>query len=182
MSLTFLRGRRALAVAFGLLLAAGAAAPAVAQTMKIAVLDTEKVLTTSETGKKALAELQTLRDQKETQAQTLDQQIQDLRQRLSDGRMSLSEDKLADLQKQYEDKTIEMKRFQDDANRELGKKRDEVLAAIDKKVMPIINQYGKEKGYDLIFRKFDSGLVYAAETVDITNDIIGRLDGGAAGQ
>ncbi len=33
--------------------------------------------------------------------------------------------------------------------------------AIDERVMPVINQVGKELGYTLIFRKFESGLIYA---------------------
>ncbi len=35
--------------------------------------------------------------------------------------------------------------------------------------MPVINQVGKEQGYTLIFRKFESGLIYADEAVDITD-------------
>ena len=34
--------------------------------------------------------------------------------------------------------------------------------------MPVINQVGKELGYTLIFRKFESGLIYADEAIDIT--------------
>jgi Skp family chaperone for outer membrane proteins len=45
--------------------------------------------------------------------------------------------------------------------------------------MPVINQAGKELGYTLIFRKFESGLIYADEAVDITDSIIKRLDAAA---
>ncbi len=47
--------------------------------------------------------------------------------------------------------------------------------------MPVINQAGKDLGYTLIFRKFESGLIYADEAIDITTIIIQRLDA-AAGQ
>ena len=95
----------------------------------------------------------------------------------------MSEDKLADLQQQLEDKTIALKRFQDDANREMSKRKDDILASVDRKVMPIIAQVGKDKGYTLIFRKFESGLIYASDEVDITAEVIQRIDaaeGGAA--
>jgi Skp family chaperone for outer membrane proteins len=42
--------------------------------------------------------------------------------------------------------------------------------------MPVINRAGKELGYTLIFRKFESGLIFADESVDLTNEIIRRLD------
>jgi len=158
------------------------ATPAGAQQgMKIAVHNTEQVLLESATGKRALADLQTVKEEKEKQGQALQKEINDLRNRVSEGRLSLSEDKLAALQQQLEDRTISLQRFQDDAQRDLNKKKDEVLASVDRKVMPIIAQIGKEKGYALIFRKFESGLIYAADEVDITSEIIKRIDAANAG-
>ena len=42
--------------------------------------------------------------------------------------------------------------------------------------MPIIDQIGKEQGLTLIFNKFQSGLVYADDTVDITDEVIRRFN------
>jgi outer membrane protein len=174
----------------GLALAASpflATAPALAQTaaasgIKIAVIDTERILLTSNTGKKALADLKKLQEGKEAEARTKQQEIKDLQAKISDGRLSLAQDKLGEMEKQLEAKLVSLRRFQEDANAELGKMRDQVLAAIDQKVMPVINQVGKELGYTLIFRKFESGLIYADEAVDITASIIQRLDGAAPAQ
>jgi outer membrane protein len=159
------------------------AAPAAAPggPIKIAVIDTEKILLSSQAGKKALADLKKLQEAKENELRTRAQELKDLQSKISEGRLSLAQDKLADLSKQYEEKEIAVRRLQDDATRELNKKRDEMLAAIDSRVMPVINQAGKDLGYTLIFRKFESGLIYADEAVDITNVIIQRLDA-AAGQ
>lgn len=174
------RSSRVTALAVAAVLALGAAAPLAAQGQKIAIIDTERILTTSATGKAALENLTALREQKQQQGQALEAQLTDLQNRLQEGRLSLSDDKLAELQRQVEDKAVEMRRFQDDANRELAAKRDEVLAAVDEKVMPVINRFGQEQGYDLIFRKFESGLIYAAEAVDITDEVIAALDGTSA--
>lgn len=156
--------------------------PAAASGIKIAVIDTERILLTSATGKKALADLKKLQEAKEGEARTKQQEIKDLQAKLTDGRLSLAQDKLSEMEKQLEEKIVGLRRFQEDANAELGKKRDQVLAAIDQKVMPVINQVGKEMGYTLIFRKFESGLIYADEAVDITASIIQRLDGAAPAQ
>jgi outer membrane protein len=159
---------------------AGQPAAASAGPMKIAIIDTEKILLSSATGKKALADLKKLQEQKEAEVRSKAAELKDLQTKISEGRLSLAQDKLAELGKQYEEKEIALRRFQDDATRELNKKRDEILAKIDEQVMPVINKTGKELGYTLIFRKFESGLIYADEAVDITNVIIQRLDGGAA--
>ena len=42
--------------------------------------------------------------------------------------------------------------------------------------MPIINAYGAEQGYSLIFNKFESGLVFAEDAIDITDEILRRFD------
>lgn len=159
-------------------LALGLAAPLAAQAQKIAVIDTERVITASTTGKQALEGLTSLREQKEREGEALQKELVDLQTRLQEGRLSLSEDRIAELQRQAEDKALAMRRFQDDANRELAKRRDEVLAAVDQKVMPVINQFGQANGYDLIFRKFESGLIYATEAIDITDEVIAALDAG----
>lgn len=161
---------------------ATAQAPAASNgAIKIAVIDTEKILLSSQAGKKAVADLKKLQETKENELRTKAQELKDLQTKLSEGRLSLAQDKLADLSKQYEEKEIALRRLQDDATRELNKKRDEMLAGIDGRVMPVINQAGKDLGYTLIFRKFESGLIYADEAIDITNVIIQRLDA-AAGQ
>jgi outer membrane protein len=160
--------------------AAPAAAPAAAGPVRIAVIDTEKILLSSNAGKKAVADLKKLQDQREKELGARAQELKDLQAKLNDGRLSLAQDKLADLSKQYEEKEIAIRRAQDDATRELNKKRDEMLAQIDQRVMPVINQVGKDLGYTLIFRKFESGLIYADEAIDITSVVIQRLDTAAA--
>ncbi len=172
---------RSILAGAGLVLLAAPAAPAAAQAPpKIAVVDTERILLESQTGKQALAELKKLGEQKETELRGRAQELRDLQVKISEGRLSLAEDKLAELSKQYEDKEIALRRLQDDAKRELDKRRDTVLAQIDAKVMPVLNQIGAEGGYALIFRKFESGLIYADEALDITASVIQRLDGGGA--
>ena len=181
--------RAAVAGVLGLALAAAPAAaqpaaqpPAAAPggAIKIAVIDTEKILLSSQAGKKALADLKKLQEQREAELRGKAQELKDLQTKISEGRLSLAQDKLAELSKQYEEREITLRRQQDDATRELNKKRDEMLAQIDNRVMPVINQVGKDLGYTLIFRKFESGLIYADEAIDITATIIQRLD--AAGQ
>jgi Skp family chaperone for outer membrane proteins len=163
--------------------AAGAPVTVPAQgPLRVAVIDTEKILLASTAGKKALADLKKLQEQREGDLRAKAQELKDLQAKINDGRLSLAQDKLADLSKLMEVKDILLRRAQDDANRELTKKRDDMLAQIDERVMPVINQVGKELGYTLIFRKFESGLIYADDAIDITGFVIQRLDTTAQGK
>jgi outer membrane protein len=178
--------RAALGLTLGLSLAvpfvASAQPTAPAGTIKIAVIDTEKILVNSAAGKKALDELKKLQEAKEKEFGAKQQEIKDLQSKISDGRLSLAQDKLDEMQKSLEDKVIALRRLQDDATRDLTKKRDDILNQIDQKVMPVINQAGKDMGYTLIFRKFESGLIYADDAIDITDSIIKRLDAAPQGK
>ena len=54
--------------------------------------------------------------------------------------------------------------------------RTRELGRLEQQIMPIINEIGQERGLTLIFNKFQSGLVYADDTVDITDEVIRRFN------
>lgn len=158
------------------------AAPVAAQgAVKVAVIDVERILLESNRGKAALEEIEALRRQKQTEAESMQQRVADLRRQAEEGQLSLSQERLAELQKQLEDAVIALRRFNDDATRELTKKRNEVLDQIEQSVFPVINEIGKAGGYTMIFNKYNSGLVYADEAIDITAQVIQRYNASSAG-
>lgn len=149
---------------------------ATATQMKVAVIDVQRLVFESATGKEVIERLKNLREQKSAEGAGLQQEIEDLQQRVADGRLSLSEDRLADLEKDLEDKMILLRRFSDDADRELQKEQEEAFSRIERQVMPIISEVGAEQGFTVIFNKFNSGLLYAEDQVDITDMILARFD------
>lgn len=163
-----------------LALAAAAVSPALAQggapPLKIALIDVQRLVTDSLYGKEALAKLKKLNDDKVAEGKGKQDEIEALRKKLNEGRMSLAEDKIAEIEKQLEDRMIAFRRFSDDADRELQKAREQTLADVERKVMPVIEQVGKEFGYTLVFNKFQSGLVYADDSTDITQMVVQRFD------
>jgi outer membrane protein len=163
------------AVAFAAALAPALAAQT-AGAAKIGVIDVQRILTESMAGKEAMGKLKGLQDQKLAEAKAKQEEINQLRARINDGRLSLAEDKIAEMEKQAEDKVIAFRRFQDDADRELQKARDVAFDTIEKRVLPLINQVGSEGGYTVIFNKYSGSLIYADDKVDLTSEIIKRVD------
>ncbi|MEM1249392.1 MAG: OmpH family outer membrane protein [Acidobacteriota bacterium] len=154
---------------------AALAAPALAQ-QKIGVIDVSRILRDSDPGKNAIAQLEELGKAKEQELLAKKQTFDELQARYSETRLTLAEDKLAEMQKQIEDMTIEMRRAQDDAQREFQKQQGEAFAEIERQVLPIINAVAKENGFTLMFNKYESGLVYADEAVDVTDLVIQRFN------
>ena len=80
------------------------------------------------------------------------------------------------MSKELEDKQIAIRRFQDDAQREVQDAQRRELGRLEERILPIINQVGQEQGFILIFNKFQSGLVYADDAIDITDTVIQRFN------
>jgi outer membrane protein len=172
-----LRGALAVAAVWAVVAPAPAAAQAAA---KVAVIDVRRLVTDSVAGKEALARLRKLQEDKIAEAKTKQDEIDQLRKRLNEGRLSLADDKIAELEKQLEEKVTGFRRFQEDAEKEFTKSQEQTFAEIERRMAPVIEKAGREGGYTLIFNKFQSGLVYADEATDITDQIVQRFNAAAA--
>jgi outer membrane protein len=157
---------------------AALALPAFAQTTpaRLAVIDVQKVLTQSTAGKAAYEKLKRVQDERVEKAKQMDEDMRKLDTEITTKRISLSEDKLTDMQKQLADKRIAIQRYAQDADREIGEARDRELQALEARIKPIIDGIGKEMGLAAIFNKFESGLVYASDAIDITDTVIKRFN------
>ena len=109
-------------------------------------------------------------------AKGMDEEMRKLDAEIGTKRLSLSEDKLAEMQKQLADKRISIQRYAQDAEREIGEARDRELMALEAKIKPVIDALGKEMGLAAIFNKFESGLVYASDAIDVTETVIKRFN------
>jgi len=152
-----------------------AAMPATAQS-KVAVIDVQRVVAESDPGKEAIQKLKAISDAKVQEGQALQQEMAALQEQFNKQRFTVSEQRLAEMTKELEDKNIAIRRFEDDAKRELEEARRRELGGLEGQILPIINQIGVEEGITVIFNKFQSGLVYADEAVDITDDVIRRFN------
>ena len=158
------------------------AVPMFAQTTvpaRVAVIDVQRVLATSTAGKSAYEKLKKMQEDRIAKAQKMDDEIKSLDNDINTKKLSLSEDKLTDMAKQLSDKKIAMQRYAQDADREVGEARDRTLADLEQKIKPVIDAIGKEMGLAAIFNKFESGLVYASDAIDITDTVIKRFDAAA---
>jgi outer membrane protein len=170
--LTFVAG----AAVAALPLAAVAQAQAPGATQKIAVIEVQRIIQESAVGKESLAKIQRLQQTKQEELAKRQKELRDLEQKIQEQGKSLSEDAMEKLQKDYQAKAVDLKRFQDDAQRDLEEAQRKELKALEERIMPVIDAVGREMGYSLVFNKFNSGLLFASEDVDITNAVITRFN------
>ncbi len=161
---------------------AALALPAMAQNApaKVAVIDVQKVLATSTAGKAAYERLKKMQEERITKAKGMEDELRKLETELTTKRLSLSEDKVAELTRSINDRKIAMQRYAQDADREVAEARDRALLELENRIKPVIDALGKEMGLAAIFNKFESGLVYASDAIDLTDTVITKFNAAAA--
>ena len=143
---------------------------------KIGVIEVQRVVQESAIGKESLARVQKLQQSKQEELGKRQKELRDLEQKIQDQGKSLSEDAMEKLQKDYQAKALDLKRFQDDAQRELEETQRKELGELEKRIMPVIDSIAKEQGYTLVFNKFNSGLLFAGDVVDLTDSVITKFN------
>lgn len=163
----------AVVCAFAWMFTSGAASAQPAPT-RIAVIDVRRVLSQSTAGKAATAKLKQLQDARLSRAKVMDDELRKLNTELT-GAGTTAARRIV-LERQIADKRLAMQRFAEDADKEIGKTRDRELAALEVRIKPIVDGVGKEMALAAIFNKFESGLVYANDSLDITDAVITRFN------
>jgi outer membrane protein len=151
-------------------------APKTPEVPKFAVIDVNVLVQDSAAGKEAMARLKKAQDDKIAQRKKLTDEAEALQKQLETQRATLSDAKVQELQKQLEDRGIALKRFDDDAQQQLQEAQKKELDGLEKQIMPIIQEVGREMKLQMIFNKFQSGLVYADEATDITDMVLRRFN------
>jgi outer membrane protein len=161
------------AVATAALLALPVSAQA---TQKVGVLEVQRVVQESAVGKESLARIQKIQAAKQEDLVKRQTELRDLEKKIQEQGKSLSEEAMEKLQKDYQSKALDLKRFQDDAQRELEELQRKELGELERRVLPVIEAVSKELGYTLVFNKYQSGLLHADAGVDITDAVIQKFN------
>jgi outer membrane protein len=147
------------------------ALPVFAQTVvSIAVIDPQRVVQNSEMGKKALAEIKTLKDKKQQDIDQRQASIQAMRDKLDKQKDILSADAKDKLQSDIQKSITDLRRLSEDSEAEIQRELQGAIKNIEDKVLPIIQKLGEERGYSVIIQK--DQLVYFSAKNDITDEVI----------
>jgi Skp family chaperone for outer membrane proteins len=145
---------------------------------KIAFVVLQRIVNESAEGKAASGQIQALQQKRAGELNEKNKQLQGFQQKLEKEGAVLSVSAQADLQKQIEKANVEIQRFTQDAQKEIQDLQNELQAQFQQKIDPILAQVGQEKGLHFIFNGPDSGLVWADLALDISADVIKKLDAG----
>jgi outer membrane protein len=129
-------------------------------------------------GKQAANELQSQFAPRQTELDNLRKQIEDLQTRLRTTSNTLSDEEKARLSREGDQLTRTYQRKQQDSQDDFNEAEREIVDRIGRKMIDILDKYSKENGYSVVLDTSaqNTPVIYAANTVDVTQDIIKLYD------
>lgn len=143
---------------------------------KVAYVVLQRIANESADGKAATTRIQALQQKKAAELSDKQKQLQGAQQKLEKEASVLSSTAAGELQKQVERLQVEIQRFTQDAQQEVQELQQQLQQDFQVRLEPILQEIGKEKGLHFIFNGPDAGLVWADAALDISSDVIKKLD------
>jgi outer membrane protein len=146
---------------------------------KIAFFNPQAVFQASADGRAAVTRVNALIEKKQKENADKAKLLQGNQQKLQTSGSVMNETARVQLEKEIEKQTKDAERFQQDAQAEINELQQEVQNEFVKKLSPIVEALANEKGLHLVFNASESGIAWAAPGLDLTPDVIKRLDAAA---
>ncbi len=141
---------------------------------KAAVLDVERILRESAAMKNIRKQIVDLRNNFQQELQANEEVLRQENQELAKKRTILAPEAFAAERQAFEQKVAESRRGAQQRGAAIDQANTNAVLEVQKVYNAIVGQLSQERGFGLIFRK--SSLVIAAQHMEITADVLARLD------
>ena len=173
-------------VGFAAAYAVGVATLLLAQTAgsgganKVGIINIQDAIIRTKEGQRTAKALQEKYAPRQEALEKQRRELEDLQGQLNKGRNTMSEEARNTLVRQIDQRNRAFQHDNEDASTEFQQEEAKVINGIGQKMMAVIDKYAKEKSYSIILdiSSPQSPVLYAVNTVDITNDIVDLYDKG----
>jgi len=146
------------------------------EPVKLAVVDLDQALNSTEEGKAAREELARKKREAEATVQPRIERFQEMQEELKSKRFVLSEDALYERQLDL----VELKNQIESDMKELENKlkidQERIVGPLRKKMVTIVRELGRDRGFTLVVERNTPGLLYSREALDITDAVIEQFN------
>jgi outer membrane protein len=143
---------------------------------KIAYVDLQRIAQNSAEGKAAATKIQALQKQKLGEIQEKNKQVEDLKKKLEQGGTVLSDQARTQIEKDIDRTARELQFMQQNAQADAEALERELNTEFQRKLNPVVDQIAKEKGLHMVFSVRDSPVVWVETGLDLSEEVIKRLD------
>jgi outer membrane protein len=144
--------------------------------LRVAYVDLQKALQTTDAGKNAKANLEKELTAKKADIEKKQAQIQEEMEKFEKQAAIMNETAKAQKQTELQKKIAEFQKSAAETQMELQRKEREVTKPLIDELRSIIEALGKEKNYQLILEKNEGAVLYAEAGSDLTEIVIDRFN------
>ena len=145
-----------------------------ADVAKIGILNLQRVLSTSDAGKSAQAEIKKQRDKMLQDLKEKGAEIDALGKQFERESMVMSKEKREEKEREYRIRINDFKSLEKRYNSESQELQKKLLNEIIKDVYALVKEMGKNEGYLLIIRS--ESVIYSPSSIDITDELIKQMN------
>ena len=146
------------------------------QGAKVAYVVLQRIANESADGRVATTRIQAMQQKKAAELNEKNKQLQTMQARLEKEGSVMSASAAADLQKNIEKLNLEVKRFTQDAQAEVQELQQQLQQEFQQRLEPVLAQVAADMGLQFVFNGPDAGLVWADAALDISAEVIKKLD------
>lgn len=143
---------------------------------KIAYVDLRQVMIKSLAGVQAREQIEKEKAAMQKEIDTKREEVERVKDELDKKALLLAPDVKKDREEQLQRKIRDLRRLADDLQKELERKDQLATQKILQEVVGVIQRYGKQHGYLVIFDRSGAGVIYGALEADLTSEIIKVYD------
>ncbi len=141
-------------------------------TAKIGFMHFRQALQETNEVKAEIARVLQFVEEKNAESNRRLEELNGLREQLSAAGGTSDSQALEPLQTQVQKAETELKRFQEDTQEEIDRRRDSIFRTYGQKLHDLATEYAQTNGYTAVFLLDSSEYGYLDESVDLTKDII----------
>lgn len=146
------------------------------QGAKVAFVNIQAIAANSAAGKEASSKLKALNEKKVAEINEKNKQLQAAQTKLNTGGAVLSESARTALEKDVERMQRDIQFSQQNAQAEMNDLQNELQGEFQQKLIPTVKAIAEEKGLHAVFSIQDSGVAYWDPGLDISDEVVKRLD------
>jgi outer membrane protein len=142
--------------------------------VKIGVINPQEIMNKTKKGIAIQKRLEKLQGEKQQKINAMQDEIKKLQKELNSPALNNEARQRKTLE--FQEKQKAFKRYVEDARNEFARESKKEFLNLEKELMPLIENLGRQKGFTIIIDVTRPGIVYYDKAIDITADVVKAVD------
>lgn len=143
---------------------------------KIAVVDMQKAIQTSNSGKKAREELEGAFNKKKKELQAEESNLKKLQEDFQKQQAALNPAAKQKKQAELQEKFMKYQELLQKSQADIQKREQEMSAPIISKIKSVVAEIAKSKGVDVVLERNENFVLFSKPELDLTDDVLKAIN------